>query len=154
MKRTLFIFVALWLCGQLFAFAEPGLPRQFLGTYGEWSNGDCKPNKDEKWVCKPPKRFSGIVVAPAKGKFRVWLLQWGTSSECEFDGIGTWNGRELVASREVDPAAGVCELAVKFESDKVTTIARSPACTWGCGSWIEVKNVPKLSLKTAIPPRQ
>jgi hypothetical protein len=156
MKGTLFYAALTLLSGTLLASAEPNFPKEYLGTYGEWTNGNCK-ETESGWTCKPPKVFNGFVVAPTTGgKTRVWLYESGARSACEFDGVGNWSGNELIASRAADDRSGVpaCDLAVKFDKNTATTSGKTPGCTWECGSWINVKRAPKISPKIQIPPKQ
>ncbi|WP_155905014.1 hypothetical protein [Methylopila sp. M107] len=138
----------------LAALSAPALadapPKALFGAYGGWDDANCSRNDDEVWTCAPPKAFSGAVVAPAGDKIRVWMSFWGASSGCEFDGLGAWDGKQLVAQSTAAQGDQVCRVTVTFDGEKASTAGDPNACD--CGGWINTTGLPRISADATIPP--
>jgi hypothetical protein len=143
--------------------AADTMPKRHFGTYGEWRlSPQCILSSRERlltWTrCQRHKVFSGLVVAPARNKkikvfyttFSGGVNRYG-GKVCEFEGIGDWTGRTIVARQNM-PSVDSCVVTVQFGAGG-PRLDSDGTCS-GCWGWLkDVGGLSKLSNATAVPPR-
>lgn len=155
LRHPRLIFTLLLFAAALPALAQDAAPAP--GTYGSWQDAHCLPPDDDHdaWRCGPPQELLGAVIAPRPGgRARVRVQIWGADRGCQFDGDGEWQGAALIAREDPDGGSGPrCEIRVTRGADGID-IAAPDTAACGCGDWINMQGLPRISAATAIPPRR
>lgn len=125
------------------------------GTYGSWRDAHCQRQDEDhdEWRCGPPQELLGAVIAPRPDhRARVRVQIWGADRGCQFDGDGEWQGAALIAREDPDGGSGPrCEIRVTRGAGGID-IAAPDTAACGCGDWINMRGLPRISAATAIPP--